>query len=205
VLYFTIPLALALAALAVIAIIIWRKIPFLRKLTPESHEVGSTWLHDMAPETVDWFRGIPWKRYQQDVLVEFEKFLRRVRLVFSTIDRVSEQLVRKVRQGHQQAAKEVVAQQLQAAKKEEPKDIEEIDLEDPEQLKAEEQRLIVAIAQEPRDASLYSDLARVYMKMRNYRDAVESLEAAAKLNPENESYVRRLESAKNRLVTSPPV
>ena len=43
-LYLTIPLGLALVALLGAAVIIWRKMSFLRRLTPESHEMGDTWL-----------------------------------------------------------------------------------------------------------------------------------------------------------------
>jgi len=180
-------------------VVVWRKMAYLRRLTPEAHEVRENWLHDMAPEVVEWFRNVPFKQYQHDLLLEFEKFIRRVRLMFLAVDRLSERLVHKVRRAHIQTAKEVTAQQEQREAKAEERDVEEIDLDDPEQLKAEEQRLIVAIAQNPRDASLYSDLARVYMKMHNFADAVEALAAAVKLEPGNESYQRRLESAKRRL------
>jgi tetratricopeptide (TPR) repeat protein len=200
--YLTIPLLLACIAFIGVWVIVWRKASFLRKLTPESHEVGHTWFHDMAPEAIEWFHGIPWKRYQQDVLVEFEKFLRRARLLFSTVDRMSEQLVRKVRRVNQETAKQVVAhqEQVQARKEaqEEEQDPDAIDMDDPEQLKQEEQRLIVAIAQDPKDAELYSDLAKVSMRMRNYADAVEAMEQAIKLEPGNEAYLKRLERARRK-------
>jgi len=202
VLYLTIPLGLALIALIGAAVIIWRKMSFLRKLTPEAHEVGATWLHDMVPEAIDWFRSIPWHEYQRNFLVELEKLIRRGRLLVSFVDRVSDKLVRKVRHGHQEAARQVQEQQAQiieSAKEEEEKDLEELDMDDPDQLKLKEQSLIVQIAQDPKDVQLYSELARVYMKLRNYADAVESLKAAAKLEPENEVFTRRLESAKKRL------
>ena len=203
-LYLTIPPGLTLVALIGVAVIVWRKMSFLRKLTPESHEVGATWLHDMAPEAIDWFRSIPWHEYRRNFLVELEKLIRRGRLLISFVDRSSDKLVRKVRRGHQEADRQVQEQQEQAqiiesAKEEEEKDLEELDMDDPDQLKLKEQSLIVQIAQDPKDAQLYSELARVYMKLRNYADAVESLKAAAKLEPENEVFTRRLESAKKRL------
>ena len=71
-------------------------------------------------------------------------------------------------------------------------------LADPDQLRQEEQRLIVAIAQNPKDADLYSSLARVYMRLQNYTDAVEALEAAHKLVPDDESIASRLERARKR-------
>jgi cytochrome c-type biogenesis protein CcmH/NrfG len=71
-------------------------------------------------------------------------------------------------------------------------------MDDPEQLRAEEQRLIVEVAQNPKDHQLYSDLARVYMRLRVYTDAVEALQQALKLEPGNEQYLRRLERAKRK-------
>jgi hypothetical protein len=198
--YLILPLIIALVALVVAAVIVWRKVSFLRKLTPESHEVGDTVLHDFAPELVDWVRGIPWRQFVRDVLVEIEKFLRRTRLMMSALDRASDKLVRKVRTVHQETSRaheEVVAQR-EAQKREEDEEPDEIDMEDPEQLRQEEQRLIVAIAQNPKDWHLYSDLARVYMRLENFTDAAESLQAAVKLEPGNERLQRRLETARKR-------
>jgi tetratricopeptide (TPR) repeat protein len=201
--YLTIPLIIAIAAAIGVAVIVWRKMAFLRKLTPEAHEVGESWLHDMAPEAVDWARTFPWREYLHNGLVEFEKLLRRVRLMFMAVDRQSERLVRTVRRAHQQTAKQVIEhqEQIQAAKDEIVEvDPDAIDMDDPEQLKAEEQRLIVAIAQHPKDAELYSDLAKVSMRMRNYADAVEAMEQATRLEQGNESYLKRLERARRKLI-----
>src|SRR4051812_26204743 len=120
-LFLTIPLVLVVIALLGVAIIAWRKMTFLRRLTPEAHEFGDSWLHDMAPEVVDWYRSVPWHQYMHNMLVEVEKFLRRLRLLFSAFDRLSDQMVRKVRHVHQEAAKQVEEQreQLQAEKAQE--------------------------------------------------------------------------------------
>jgi cytochrome c-type biogenesis protein CcmH/NrfG len=71
-------------------------------------------------------------------------------------------------------------------------------MEDTEQVRQEEQRLIVAIAQNPKDAQLFSQLARVYMRLQNYGDAVEALTAATKLVPDDEMMAKRLERARRR-------
>ena len=201
-LYLTIPLGLALLAVIGALVIIWRKMPYLRKLTPEAHEMGQTWLHDMAPEAIDRYKGIQWQEYKRSFLVELEKFIRRIKLMVSSVDRASDALVRKVRRGHQKAAQQVQEQQAQiesAAREEEEKEPDELDLGDPEQLKMREQALIVQIAQDPKDAQLYGELSRIYMKLRNYGDAIESLKAALKLEPESEVFKRRLEAAQKRL------
>jgi tetratricopeptide (TPR) repeat protein len=190
--------------LAVAAVIVWRKMPFLRKLTPESHEMGDTWLHDMAPEAIEWWKHINWQEYRHRFLVEFEKVLRFGRNVVSNIDQASDRLARKVRRGHIEAARQVQEHKAQIeaevqARQEDEADPDELDTSDPEQLKMREQSLIVQIAQNPKDAQLYSELARVYMKLRNYNDAIESLAAAAKIEPENQAFTRRLEFARKRL------
>lgn len=198
--FLIIPLALVFAALVGITVIVWRKMPYLRKLMPESHQVGTTVLHDFAPELIDWFQSIPWRQYLRNALVELEKFLRRARLVMSWLDRVSDQFIHKVRRVHQETARQheqIIAERAEeaAVKQEEP---DEIDMDDPEQLKQEEQRLIVAIAQNPKDAELYSRLARVYMRLQNYTDAIEALEQAVKNAPEDEMLAKRLERARRR-------
>ncbi len=193
-----IPLGLALATLIAVVVIVWRKMPYLRKLTPEAHETGDTILHDFAPELLDWVRSIPWRQYVHAFLVETEKFLRRGRILMASVDRASDTVIKKVRHVHQETARqqeEIVAQREEeaAAKLEEP---DEIDMDDPEQLKQEEQRLIVAIAQQPKEVALYSRLAQVYMRLQNYADAVEALEAAVKLDPDDTRLMKRLERAR---------
>lgn len=189
-------------SLLAVAVIVARKWTFLRRLEPESHETGSTILHDFAPEVIDWFYGIPWRQYVRDVLVELEKALRMTRQFVTSIDRASDAVIRTVRRTHQQTARKheaVVAQREAEQVAEDEEADERPDFSDPEQLKAEEQRLIVAIAQNPKDAQLYRDLARVYLGLANHADAVEALKAALKLEPADERTAKRLEKARRRL------
>ncbi len=197
--YLTIPLALALASLIGIVVVVYRKMPYLRKLAPEAHPAGETLLHDYAPEVVDWVAAVPWRQYVHNVLVEFEKLLRKGRLLMSSLDRVSDKVIRKVRIVHQETAKQheaIVAQREEEAahQAEEP---DAIDMDDPEQLLQEEQRLIVSIAQNPKDIEQIVRLARVYMRLEAYTDAVEAFEAAIKLTPDNESLQKRLVRARD--------
>ena len=202
-LYLTIPLGIAVVALLAATFIVWRKLPYLRKLTPEAHETGETLLHDFAPEAVDWARGIPWRQFLHRTLAELEIGLNRLRQAMFALGRASESVMKGVRKAGQKAAKshEEAVAHLEESKKEREAEYEaddEVDLTDPEQLKAEEQRLIVAIAQDPKDVTLYSDIARVYMRLRAYGDAVEALEQAVKLEPENTDYLKRLERARRK-------
>jgi len=199
--FLIIPFSLALISLVVVTVIVWRKMPFLRKLTPEAHEVGQTLLHDFAPELIERVQTIPWRQYLQNTLVEFEKVLRRGRLLMSSLDRASDKVIKKVRRAHQETARkheQVVAERMEEATRQQEEEPDEIDMEDFDQLRQEEQRLIVAIAQHPKDVELYSRLARVYMRLQNYADAVEALAAAAKLAPEDEAIKTRLDRARQR-------
>jgi tetratricopeptide (TPR) repeat protein len=196
--FLIIPFSLALVALLGVAIIVWRKMPYLRKLTPESHAFGDTMLHDFAPEMMDWLASVPWRRFVHNSLVEFEKVLRKARLLMSSLDQASDKVIRKVRTVHQATAKQeeaMIAQRQEDIAKlaEEP---DELDMDDPEQLRQEEQRLIVAIAQNPKELPNYIRLARVYMRLENFTDAIEALQAAAKLDPADEGITKRLERAR---------
>ena len=136
-----------------------------------------------------------------NTLVEFEKLLRKGRLLMSSLDRMSDKVIRKVRTVHQETAKQeqvITAQRQedQARMTEEP---DEIDMDDPEQLRQEEQRLIVAIAQNPKEVDQIIRLARIYVRLEAYQDAVEAFEAAAKLSPENEVLQKRLKRARELL------
>ena len=201
--FLTIPLAIILACAIGVVVIVWRKMPYLRKLTPESHEMGETILHDYAPEAVDWYHSIPWRRFLHNIAIELEDAVRRGRSAMSAVDRMSDRLGQQLRGMGQRAARqhEKVIAQIEQEKQErvvEP-DPDAVDFDDPEQLKQEEQRLIIAIAQNPKEASLYSDLARITMHLGNYGDAVEAMEQAVKLEPGDEAYVKRLERAKRKL------
>lgn len=196
--FLILPLLIALVSLLAMAFVVYRKMPYLRKLAPESHPAGQTIVHEYAPEVVDWAVSIPWRQYMRNALVEIEKLLRKGRLLMSAIDRASDTIIRKVRRVHIETAKQheaIVAhrQEEEARLAEEP---DEIDLDDPDQLRQEEQRLIVAIAQNPKDVEQIIRLARVYMRLQAYADAIEAFEAAAKLLPDEASIQKRLKRAR---------
>jgi tetratricopeptide (TPR) repeat protein len=199
--FLIIPFSLALAALLVVLVIVWRKRTYLRKLTPEAHVFGETALHDFAPEMMGWIESVPWRRFVHNLLVEIEKVLRKARLLMSSLDQASDKVIRKVRTVHQATAKqheEIVAQRQEAqeAVEKQAEEPDDLDMDDPEQLRQEEQRLIVAIAQSPKDIEQYIQLARVYMRLGNFSDAIEALQAASRIEPENEGVLKRLERAR---------
>lgn len=201
-LYLTIPFGIFAAAVLAIAVIAWRKMPYLRKLTPEAHPSGKTVLHDYAPELIERMKAIPWRQALHGAILRIEDALRGIRDAMRRLDQASDRILHSVRRDVQKAAQEhekELTRREEERRQLQERDTDEVDFDDPEQLKAEEQRLIVAIAQNPKDHGLYSDLARIAMRMHNWKDAVESLGQAAKLEPENEQYRKRLERARRKM------
>ena len=173
--------------------IVYRKMPYLRKLSPESHEVSANIFDDFIHELILWFKQIPRHQYRQTSLQEIEKGLRRMRLVFLKIDHASARLIQKIRRTHQVAhlghaisispevSIEAVAPERMAV------------VVDPtaDDLKGREQQLIIEIAQDPKNAGLYEMLGDLYLKMSNIPDAKEAYEAGLGFNPDNQTLARK--------------
>ncbi len=185
--FIIVPLIFIVGSLVGMAIIVRRKLPYLRKLSPESHEFGEHIFSDFFPELVGWFKGIKWHEYNQISLRETEKLLRRLRLVVLKVDHVSERLIRKVRRTHITAHLEQVA--TEAEKPVEPLVPDHtvvLPLQPThEELKAREQQLIIEISQDPKNSGLYETLGDLYLKMSSIPDAKEAYEAALGFNPDN--------------------
>ena len=69
-----------------------------------------------------------------------------------------------------------------------------------EDMKREEQRMIIEIAKNPKDAKLYEVLGDLYIKMNNLLDAKESYEAAIELNPHSEELQKKRSQIVEKLV-----
>ncbi len=209
--FLLIPTVLFLASAAGIAVIVWRKLPYLKKLVPASHSTGEPWLHDMFPELVGGYRAIPFRQHKETWLKETEKLLRKMRLLFSKIDRVSDTLIHKVRRVHLESAirddasagQDMIA--LPGADNQtavipvKPKHQAKPDA---DQLKRREQELIVAIAKDPRNDKLFAELGDLYMEMKSFSDAKETFEAALELAQENEELKKKLALVSEKLLAA---
>src|SRR3989344_6460200 len=102
--FILIPFLIILLASMIIGVIVLKKLPYLQKLTPESHQMGDTLLHDFFPEVVGEYQKINFKEYKEIILRELEKFLRRIKLVLANVERWSEALIQKVRKVHRRTA-----------------------------------------------------------------------------------------------------
>lgn len=196
--FILIPIAVAVLALIGAGIIVGRKLTYLRKLNPESHEMGASLWHDMFPEVIDMANRVHVREHWSRWLAELEKALRQTRVWFSRLDRWWAGVINRVQTAREESMPEENSTQSTEGA------IPTVTVEpsvrivskktkiDPQKLKDEEQRLIIEIAQNPKDSSLYEALGDVYVQMGNFNDAVESFKAAISLNPEDQSLKSKL-------------
>ncbi len=189
--YIALPLILICVSAILIVIIVARKIPYLRKLTPDAHEVEGNLFSNMFPEVVNGAKQIKFHEYRQIALTEMEKFLRRLRVLSLRMDRVSDSLIKKIRKIHVANGIEV------PAVRDEKKDLISSGVDNilpievrkksvvSDMLKKEEQELIIEIAQDPKNSKLYEKLGDLYLKMDAIEDAIESYKTALQIEPEN--------------------
>lgn len=205
--FFLIPFCIFLASLLLTARVIARKFVYLKKLTPEALEgsaaVQENFWAELFPELAGLLKKIKVREYGVALLAEFEKFLRRLRLISLKIDTLTNRLIHKVRRStvyheeiltkeaevNNEREAEMSSQTGNGAKKND--------------LKEEEQRLIIEIAKNPKEAELYKELGDIYVKTGEWSDAVESFKKALELDPEDESVKNKLEQASKRLEKMP--
>lgn len=201
--FIIIPLVLIGLSLVGMAVIVRRKMSYLRKLSPDAHEVGDNILEDFFPELFEWFNQIPWYQYRQTSLQELEKGLRWMRLAFLKIDHISVRLIQKVRHIHlsTQLEHEASIQQEIPTETIAPEHVTAMapTLED---LKSQEQKLIVEIAQDPKNAGLYETLGDLYLKMNNIQDAKEAFEAGLGFSPDNQTLARKYSALLKKIETT---
>ena len=197
--FILIPLVLVLASAAGIFFIVWRKMPYLRKLTVTDVQSGQSIWSDFFPELANGVNSTRLKHYRGVWLLELEKVLRRLRVMSMKMDRMSDSLIKKIRnvterkheKHHGAAAAETGATTFAKAAEPIRETIEDF--------KREEQKLIIEIAKNPKNSALYEVLGDLYMKMSNFADAKESYEAAIELNPANEELKKKHSQAIEKL------
>lgn len=205
--YIFISLALIGISFIGIGIIVFRKLPYLKKLTPESHEFGPTIFHDFFPEFFAQIGKIHLEEYVAIFLREMEKLVRKIRLFFSRIDRASSDLIAELRNASRKNEKAQAPADTEPLTSESEFSAVNSNIEvrprkigaDTAALKAEEQRYIIEIAHHPKNAILYATLGEIYVKMGNLRDAKESFEAAVNLDSKNDKLKERLSFVSRKL------
>ena len=192
--YLEVSLILIAGLIAGIFIIVSRKFSYLRKLPVNSDQpaVGN-FFSDFFPEIFQTLIRIDFAPYRVYLLREFEKILRRLKVVSLKLEAFSNSLLKKIRTND--------AYLNSNAKPVKPliEPIKVLPKEEPNYLK-EEQNLIIEIAKDPKNPELYRKLADIYMSMKNFLDAKESLQTALKLDPEDEKTKEKLAKAQEMLL-----
>lgn len=196
-----IPLVIASISLSTICFIAWRKFPYLKKISePSAPAAGeysfANFFSDLFPEVVYRCKKLDFEAYKNSLLKELEKLLRRLRVISLKIDRLTNSLLWKIKtESNKNGAEKAVEFKI------ETKTISPKKENLAENLKREEQQLIIEIAKNPKNPELYKKLAEVYIALKNFPDAEESLEAALELDPEDQKVKEKLEEVKKNLPT----
>lgn len=216
--FLIIPLSLVIISIIGITVIILRKKSYLSKLytlntagnggnVSSSDFSWKTYGGEFFPELQPLLNKIGVKNYKSAWLMEIEKFLRKSRVVFLRFDRISDSMIKRIRKIHlnDKLGGHLTGEVRVSNRLESDEELPAVDSA-PEKtispifLKNEEERLIMEIAKNPKDARLYQSLGDLYMEMNNFTDAKESFEAAVELDPQNELFKVKLSSALEKIV-----
>ena len=190
--FILIPSILVILGLSGIGVIVYRKLPYLNKLSPEAHDTRGHIVHDFFPEIKTHLNQATIKSFQKDFLHELEKLVRRLRVVTLKVDHLSDRAIKKLRKFHVATHVEHTALlEEQAVEAAADAPIETDSTSSQDDLKAREQQLIVEIAQSPREVKLYEELGDLYIAMHNIGEAKESYEAALALSPHDPALARK--------------
>lgn len=200
-----------------VAVIIFRKKNYLNKLSTlnTSGNGGSSvtsfsWKAygtDFFPEIKILIDRVEFSKYRAHWLVEVEKFFRKARVLSLRMDRISDLMIKKIRRihlndklnGHISSESEVTETSGDIIENS-ATNIASSTMMSKTFLKNEEERLIIEIAKNPKDASLYELLGDLYFEMEGWTDAKESYEAAIELSPQNVSLKQKLSSALEKII-----
>ncbi|MBI2676827.1 MAG: tetratricopeptide repeat protein [Candidatus Yanofskybacteria bacterium] len=198
--YLIIPLFIIFVSLFGVMLIVWRKIPYLKKITNPapisfSESVPLVLLSDFFPEVANYLKKSDLTAYRNHLMKELEKFLRRLRVLSLKLDSFTNKLLAKIKSenlknGHTLAQEFKEAAEVKTIQRKESFT---------ERAKKEEQALIIEIAKNPKNPELYKKLAEVYLSVKNFSDAKESLETALELDPEDQQTREKLETVRRLL------
>ena len=207
--YFIVPFGIFLVSLFGIVWLVSRKFVYLKKLSPEviegSNGGNSGFWAEFFPGIAAKLEKSRWHKYRILFLAESEKFLRKLRLISLKIDTSTNRLINQIRKSliHHEKLVNGVGGGVEVQGEPEVKpNVLEIDK--LKVLREDEQKLIIEIAKNPRDSELYKELAKIYIKVGETIDAVESFKKALELDPGDDAVRARLEKLKQRLAKNTP-
>jgi len=170
-LFIIIPLILVFGAASGIGYIVWPKFREIEK-KGDLPEVKEDFLHSMFPELISFLNlaQSKFKVFRDNVAIDYEKFLRRIRILSLKTDNfVNKLLEKRQRNGTKIQFKEMNSfSNGQAVNT---------------YFKAKENNFIAEIAKNPKDKNLYKSLAVFYMESKMHDDAEEAYNVVLELDP----------------------
>lgn len=205
--FFIIPFSILVISVAVIGWIISRKFVYLKKLSPEVIESVApdqeSFLAEFFPGLAAYFNSANLRQQRLNFLAEFEKVLRKLRLLSLKLDVATNRLIHKVRKSVVHHEGIIISEAAVQAE-------QEIKLANGsngngqgKNWKEEEHKLIFEIAISPKDARLYKKLGNIYMKLEEWHDAAESFKKAMELDPEDETTRSKIDKISKKLEKLP--
>ena len=158
-----IPLALIVVSSLTITVMVWRKLPQLKRLPLENTNGNGSFIAGFFPEVNGFFRKLNLVGYKNKFLKETEKALRAVRVVSLKMDSATNSMIHKIKKNGSDTIVEEIPEEIN--------------------FHAEEEKLITAISEEPKNPVLYKKLGVLYSEMKNFNDAVEAFKVCLELDP----------------------
>lgn len=177
--FLLIPLILIASSAGVIGKILWPKIKEIKKIE-KLPEVKESFLRLIAPELFKAWDKIDFHGFKKNTLADYEKFLRRVRILSLKTDNfVNKLLEKRQKKSIRPEFKEIIF--LDEPKANAPN------------FKAKENGLIAEIAKNPKDKNLYKTLGALYFENEMLSDAREVFDVVLELDPNDSESKTSLE------------
>ncbi|MEK7579636.1 MAG: tetratricopeptide repeat protein [Patescibacteria group bacterium] len=179
--FLLIPLILFASGAAGLGYILWPKIKEIKK-KEDLPEIEEDIWHLLVPEFFDIWNKIDFHGFKKNASTDYEKFLRRVRILSLKTDN----FVNKLLENRQ-------AKPVKPEFKEKNEDLAEESKASLSYFKTKESALIADIAMNPKDKNLYKALAILYFENQMYQDAKEVFDVVLELDPNDEESKKALE------------
>lgn len=173
-----IPLIIIAGSAGAIGKILWPKIKEIKK-SEKLPEVKESFCRLIAPEFFKAWDKIDFHGFKKSTLADYEKFLRRVRILSLKTDNfVNKLLEKRQKKSVRPEFKEIVFLDAKA---------------NTSNFKAKENGFIAEIAKNPKDKNLYKTLGALYLKNEMLSDAREVFDVVLELDPNDSETKESLE------------
>lgn len=181
--FVVIPLILFASGVAGLGYVLWPKIKEIKK-REDLPEIKESFWRLMVPEFFSFWDNIDFEGLKKNTSSDYEKLLRRVRIISLKTDNFVNKLLEK------RQAKSVPSVRPEFKEKSEDSDEPKVNQ---AYFKTKESSLIADIARNPKDKNLYKTLAALYFENQMYKDAKDVFDVVLELDPNEEEVKQTLE------------